>query len=75
MKEVFVKLFTPFLLAFVQSLHAAATAGNTAISQNGMWDFATSLSGWNSAFDKLLRRFEDKAADVWSSLLSTLRLN
>ena len=62
MKDVFVKLFAPFLITFVQSLHVGANAKN-AVS-NSTWDFATAFAGWNATFDKLLKRFEDRAAEV-----------
>lgn len=71
MKEVFLKLFTPFLLAFVQSLTAKSADGSKALTVGGAWDFAAALAGWNSVFDKLLKRFEDKAAEVCARCSST----
>ncbi|KAG8933751.1 hypothetical protein FRC01_007218 [Tulasnella sp. 417] len=63
MKELFIKLFTPFLLAFVQSLTTKTAEAGKALTIGGAWDFAAAFAGWNSVFDKLLKRFEDKAAD------------
>ncbi|KAG8988948.1 hypothetical protein FRB90_002476 [Tulasnella sp. 427] len=63
MKEVFIKLFAPFLLAFVQSLSTKTTDATRALSVGGAWDFAAAFAGWNSVFDKLLKRFEDSAAE------------
>lgn len=69
MKEVFIKLFTPFLLAFVQSLTTKTAEASKALTIGGAWDFAAAFAGWNGVFDKLLKRFEDKAADVRIPLL------
>ncbi|KAG8905125.1 hypothetical protein FRB99_000637, partial [Tulasnella sp. 403] len=64
MKELFIKLFAPFLLTLVQSLHVAKGAVTTAIASKAQtWDFARAFAGWNSTFEKLLKRFEVKAAE------------
>lgn len=67
LKTVFVKLFQPFLAAFVASLHAvnssAVTLSNSA-SEPIRWNFARALEGWDAAFDKLLKGLENKAAEV-----------
>lgn len=65
MKEVFVKLFAPFVLTFVQSLQAVGAADNGLATIPTRWDFTSALAGWNDVFDKLLRGFENKAAQVW----------
>ncbi|KAG8865311.1 hypothetical protein FRB96_000201 [Tulasnella sp. 330] len=62
MKEVFVKLFTPFILTFVQSLQAVGAVDNGLATITTRWDFTSALAGWNDVFDKLLRGFESKAA-------------
>lgn len=61
-KSVFVKLFEPFLRSFVTSLHAinAGKAGPAGTSTS--WDFAHAFGDWDQIFDKLLKNFEDKAA-------------
>ncbi|KAI6043069.1 SRP54-type protein [Pisolithus marmoratus] len=64
MKTLFIKLFEPFLATFVASLHAMSTGKSTPSSQNGntSWNFAKAFDGWDGVFDKLLKSFEDKAA-------------
>lgn len=67
LKTVFVKLFQPFLAAFVASLHAVnntAVVLSNATSQPTRWNFAKVLEGWDAAFDKLLKGLENKAAEV-----------
>jgi signal recognition particle receptor subunit alpha len=66
LKTVFVKLFEPFLAAFIASLHAAGSGklGNANGSTPVTWNFVEAFKGWDAAFDKLLRGFEDKAAQV-----------
>jgi signal recognition particle receptor subunit alpha len=67
LKTVFVKLFQPFLAAFVASLHAvsssAATLSNS-VDDPIRWNFAKAFEGWDAAFDKLLKGLENKAAEV-----------
>ncbi|PCH38272.1 signal recognition particle binding protein [Wolfiporia cocos MD-104 SS10] len=58
LKTVFLKLFEPFLTAFVASLHAASSVSGQASST---WNFATAFENWDSVFDKILRGFEEKA--------------
>jgi len=69
LKTVFVKLFQPFIAAFVASLHAVnstAVALSNAASEPTRWNFAKALEGWDTAFDKLLKGLENKAAEVRS---------
>lgn len=64
LKSVFVKLFEPFLRSFVTSLHAI-TAGKTAPAGTPTsWDFLQAFKDWDQVFDRLLKNFEDKAAQV-----------
>ncbi|KAH7929766.1 P-loop containing nucleoside triphosphate hydrolase protein [Leucogyrophana mollusca] len=65
LKALFIKLFEPFLATFVASLHAlnstksaSSVAGDTTTS----WNFVKAFEGWDKVFDKLLKGFEDKAA-------------
>ncbi|TFK54831.1 signal recognition particle binding protein [Heliocybe sulcata] len=66
-RTLFVKLFEPFLATFVASLHAMNTgklsgsAGPKAATPT-TWDFSKAFEGWDNMFDKLLRTFEEKAA-------------
>jgi signal recognition particle receptor subunit alpha len=60
---VFVKLFEPFLVSFLASLHANKSIAAAAVSPIS-WNFAKALEGWDAAFNQLLRGFEDKAAQV-----------
>jgi hypothetical protein len=66
LKTVFVKLFEPFLAAFIASLHAASSGkiGSAGGATPLTWDFAKAFEGWDLAFDKLLRGFEEKASKV-----------
>lgn len=64
MREVFVKLFAPFIITFVQSLRATGAADSKRAPTKATWDFSSTLAGWNDIFDKLLRGFEAKAAQV-----------
>lgn len=64
MKEVFVKLFAPFIITFVQSLQAVGAVDSKRAPIATNWDFSKALAGWNDVFDKLLRGFETKAAQV-----------
>ena len=69
LKTVFVKLFQPFLAAFVASLHAVnstTVALSTSASEPTRWNFAKAFEGWDAAFDKLLKGLENKAAEVRS---------
>ena len=61
LKSVFVKLFEPFLRSFVASLH---TIGAGKIVASTSWDFTQAFKDWDQIFDKLLKNFEDKAAQV-----------
>jgi len=62
LKALFVKLYEPFLRTFVASLHAAA-AGTVSV-ETVVWDFTSALSGWDKYFDQVLKKFEDRAAQV-----------
>ncbi|KAI6019663.1 SRP54-type protein [Pisolithus orientalis] len=63
-KALFIKLFEPFLATFVASLHAINTGKSAPPSKNGntSWNFPKAFDGWDGVFDKLLKGFEDKAA-------------
>jgi hypothetical protein len=72
LKTLFIKLFEPFLAAFVASLHpssAVAASGKKGTAVTNLWDFSKSFEGWDKLFDKLLKGFEDKAAEVSKSTL------
>lgn len=65
LKTVFIKLFEPFLRAFIASLHAV-NSGKIAAS-NGQetaasWDFSKAFADWDIVFDRLLQGLESKAA-------------
>lgn len=67
LKTIFVKLFQPFLAAFVASLHVVkntAIALSNSASEAPRWNFAEALEGWDAAFDKLLQGLENKVAEV-----------
>ena len=67
LKTVFVKLFQPFIAAFVASLHAVnntAVALSNSASEPTRWNFVKALEGWDATFDKLLKGLENKAAEV-----------
>ncbi|KAH9997500.1 SRP54-type protein [Russula vinacea] len=66
LKTVFVKLFQPFIAAFVASLHAVnntAVALSNSASEPTRWNFVKALEGWDATFDKLLKGLESKAAE------------
>jgi signal recognition particle receptor subunit alpha len=63
LKTLFVKLFEPFLVAFVASLHAVNKPAITGASMT-TWDFSKAFEGWDAVFNKLLRGLEEKAAEV-----------
>ncbi|KAH9981519.1 P-loop containing nucleoside triphosphate hydrolase protein [Lactifluus volemus] len=72
LKTVFVKLFQPFLAAFVASLHAvnsSAVALSNSASDPIRWNFAKAFEGWDAVFDKLLKGLENKAAEDRKSRL------
>lgn len=77
LKSVFITLYEPFLTNFVASLHGTPmslglTGGGKAGSANegsSPWDFSSILSGWDRAFDKLLKSIEDKVAQDRKSRL------
>ncbi|KAI0273799.1 P-loop containing nucleoside triphosphate hydrolase protein [Gloeopeniophorella convolvens] len=72
LKTIFVKLFEPFLAAFVASLHAVsggAVALSNSASEPTLWNFAKAFEGWDAAFDKLLKGLEQKAAEDRKSRL------
>lgn len=64
LKTLFVKLFKPFLVTFVASLHAISAGKTTASATVTSWNFAKAFEGWDKVFDKVLRGLEDKAAQV-----------
>jgi signal recognition particle receptor subunit alpha len=70
---VFVKLFEPFLRSFVKSLHSINAASKAVpAGASASWDFAQAFKDWDQMFDKLLKNFEDKAAQV---RLATMKRN
>jgi len=67
LKTVFVKLFKPFLAAFVASLHAVnKSAVISSASTATSWNFVKAFEGWDAVFNKLLRGLEEKAAEVYA---------
>jgi len=67
LKTIFVKLFQPFLAAFVASLHVVkntAIALSNSASEPPRWNLAEALEGWDATFDKLLLGLENKVAEV-----------
>lgn len=65
---MFLTLYEPFLKEFVASLHGnKLTSGSAGVSPP--WDFTTLLSGWDRAFDKVLKSIEDKVAQDRKSRL------
>jgi signal recognition particle receptor subunit alpha len=67
LKALFIKLFEPFLTSFVASLHAIKNgrlASAAARDAPKSWNFAKAFEGWDGIFDRLLKGFEDKAAQV-----------
>ncbi|KDQ60640.1 hypothetical protein JAAARDRAFT_31604 [Jaapia argillacea MUCL 33604] len=74
LKTLFVKLFEPLLATFVASLHALSS-GKLSISSGfggdtpNSWNFAKALESWDNVFNKLLRSFEEKAAQERKSRL------
>ena len=63
LKSLFVKAFGPFLTNFVASLHALNSVKVTA-GQVKPWNFAQAFEGWDVIFDKVLKGFEERAAQV-----------
>lgn len=64
LKSLFVKAFEPFLTNFVASLHALNSIKVTA-GQVKPWNFTKAFEGWDVIFDKVLKGFEDRAAQVY----------
>ncbi|KAG7086592.1 hypothetical protein E1B28_002537 [Marasmius oreades] len=62
LKTLFVKLFQPIITTFVASLHAVNSGQVVAKDAITPFNFATAFEGWNKVFDKVLKSFEDKAA-------------
>jgi signal recognition particle receptor subunit alpha len=66
-KALFINMYSEILTKFVASLHANvsgafANAQGTATAVNQpTWDFTNAFKGWDKAFDKLLRKFEQEA--------------
>ena len=63
MKALFIQLFEPFIATFVASLHAINTGKQPSTGQSP-WNFTKAFEGWDNMFDKLLKSFEEKAAQV-----------
>ncbi|CAL1704317.1 unnamed protein product [Somion occarium] len=64
LKNIFVKLFEPFLATFLASLHAA-TSGSAIIASGqsaASWNFAKAFENWDAVFDRILHGLESKAA-------------
>ncbi|KAF8299286.1 P-loop containing nucleoside triphosphate hydrolase protein [Clavulina sp. PMI_390] len=80
-KSVFLTLYEPFLSSFVASLHGTSISLNLNINEksligpDGSWDFSSVLSGWDRAFDKLLKSIEDKVAQDRKSRLRGAGVN
>ncbi|OJA09890.1 hypothetical protein AZE42_06755 [Rhizopogon vesiculosus] len=72
LKALFIKLFEPFLTTFVASLHAIKNGRITARDAPKPWNFAKAFDGWDGLFDKLLKGFEDKAAQERKSRFRTV---
>lgn len=64
LKSVFVKLFEPFLRSFVTSLHTINAGKAVPAGTPTSWDFLQAFKDWDQVFDRLLKGFEDKAAQV-----------
>ena len=64
LKTIFVKLFQPFLAAFVASLHVVKNTAIALVSEPPRWNLTEALEGWDAAFDKLLQGLENKVAEV-----------
>lgn len=67
LKALFIKLFEPFLATFVASLHTIKSGKLVSAAAHDSpkaWNFAKAFEGWDGVFDKLLKGFEDKAAQV-----------
>lgn len=65
LKALFIKLFEPFLATFVASLHTIKSGKLVSAAAHDSpkaWNFAKVFEGWDGVFDKLLKGFEDKAA-------------
>ncbi|KAJ6618343.1 SRP54-type protein [Mycena sp. CBHHK59/15] len=69
LKNLFVKMFQPFLATFVASLHAINSGKATVVEAANAFNFADAFDGWDKLFDKLLRSLEDKAAQDRKSRL------
>ena len=67
-KALFVKLFEPFLTAFVASLHSLNKSSRGVSAPIATWDFAKALEGWDKVFDKVLKGLEDKSVQVSANL-------
>lgn len=52
-KSLFISLYEPFLLSFLESVRGGAA------SSVPTWDFADSLEGWQKVFDKTLKKAEE----------------
>lgn len=52
-KSLFISLYEPFLLSFLESVRGGAA------SSLPSWDFTASLEGWEKVFDKTLKKAEE----------------
>lgn len=65
LRDLFIRLFQPFLTTFVASLHAVNVGKVTAESAVS-WNFAEVFANWDKVFDKLLSEVEGKGSKVSS---------
>ncbi|KAJ3905313.1 signal recognition particle binding protein [Lentinula edodes] len=69
LKAIFVKLFQPFLTTFVASLHADSRGKGSAAGLVTSLNLASAFEGWDTYFEALLKKLEDKAAQERQSRL------
>ncbi|EIW85399.1 signal recognition particle binding protein [Coniophora puteana RWD-64-598 SS2] len=70
-KTLFMKLYEPFLTTFVESVHAISNGKVAGKDSAVSWNFAEAFKNWDTVFDKLLRNFEEKAAQERKSRYRT----
>ncbi|EJT98456.1 P-loop containing nucleoside triphosphate hydrolase protein [Dacryopinax primogenitus] len=58
LKSFFLKLFTPFLLSLIPSLHAT---GPTLVQVEGGWDFDRAFRGWDKVVDRVLKSVQEES--------------
>ncbi|KAJ3850902.1 signal recognition particle binding protein [Lentinula lateritia] len=72
LKAIFVKLFQPFLTTFVASLHADSRGKGSTAGFVTSLNLASAFEGWDTYFEALLKKLEDKAAQERQSRLRSL---